>query len=57
VSFVYGIDKKLPDLSESSPTYAAMRAQLAVVNARIGVSSYLGELVEQELKKSEPPVR
>ena len=54
---VYAIDKKVPDLSESGPAFAAMRAQLAVVNSRIGVSSYLGELVEQELKKSEPPVK
>ena len=55
--FVHAIDKKLPDLSESGAAYAAMRAQLALVNSRIGGSSYLGDLVEQELKKSEPPVK
>ena len=54
---IYAVDKKLPDLSESGSAYAAMRAQLAVVNARIGTSSYLAGLVEQELKKSEPPVK
>jgi len=55
--FIYAIDKKLPDLSETGAAYSAMRAQLAVINARIGASSYLGELVEKELKKSEPPVK
>jgi len=55
--FIYAIDKKLPDLSETGPAYAAMRGQLATINARIGASSYLGELVEKELKKSEPPVK
>ena len=54
---VYAGDKKLPDLSESGSAYTAMRAQLAAVNARIGTSSYLAELVEKELKKSEPPVK
>ena len=54
---VFAIDKKLPDLNESGAAYAAMRTQLATINARIGVSSYLGNMVEQELKKSEPPVK
>lgn len=54
---VYVIDKKLPDLNESGPAFVTMRAQLAAVNSRIGASSYLGQLVEQELKKSEPPVK
>lgn len=53
---VYAVDKKLPDMSESGPAFASMRSQLAMVNARIGASSYLSQLVEQELKKSEPPV-
>ncbi len=53
--FVYAADKKLPDLSESSPAYAAMRAQLAQLNGRIGASARLSALVAQELKRSEPP--
>lgn len=52
---IYAVDKKLPDLSESGSAFAAMRTQLAAVNARIGTSSYLAAMVEQELKKSEPP--
>ena len=54
---IYAADKKVPDSSESAPAFLAMRAQLAAVNARIGTSSYLGQLVEQELKKSEPAVK
>jgi len=53
--FVYAADKKLPDFSETGPAYAAMRAQMAVVNARIGASARLAAMVELELKKSEPP--
>ncbi|MEO6873759.1 MAG: peptidyl-prolyl cis-trans isomerase [Opitutaceae bacterium] len=54
---VYAQDKKLPDLSETGPAYVAMRAQLAAVNARIGASSYLSELVATELKKSDPAAK
>lgn len=55
--FVYAVDKKLPDLSESGPAFAAMRAQMAAVNGRIGASARLAALVEQELKRSEPVVK
>ena len=54
---VYVIDKKSPDLTESGPAFVSTRAQLAAANARIGASSYLDQLVEQELKKSEPTVK
>jgi peptidyl-prolyl cis-trans isomerase D len=53
--FVYAADKKAPDLGESNPQYAATRAQLANYAARFGASAYLREMVEAELKKSEPP--
>lgn len=55
--FVYVADKKLPDLAESSEGYAAMRTQVATVNARIGANAQLAALVEDELKKSEPATR
>ncbi len=54
---IYVVDKKSPDLSETGPAYAMMRAQLAADNARIGASSYLAELVAQELKKTEAPAK
>lgn len=52
--FVYAIDKKAPDLSEANPQYVTMRTQIASTNARNTANSYLSELVETELKKSEP---
>jgi peptidyl-prolyl cis-trans isomerase D len=54
---VYAADKKSPDLSETSPQFAAMREQIAQVNARMSAATYIGEIVEQELKKSEPAVK
>lgn len=52
--FVYAADKKAPDLSDANPRYAETRTQLANIAGRIGASSYLGELVEQEFKRTEP---
>jgi len=54
---IYAQDKKQPDFSETGAAYLGMRAQLSAVNARIGASSFLAEMVAQELKKSEPPVK
>jgi peptidyl-prolyl cis-trans isomerase D len=51
---VYAADKKLPDLNENSEQFATTRAQIAMASARIGASSYLNELITEELKKSEP---
>jgi peptidyl-prolyl cis-trans isomerase D len=53
-TFLYVIDKKLPDLAESSPAYIAARTQLASSISRFNSDSYLQDLVAQELKKSEP---
>jgi peptidyl-prolyl cis-trans isomerase D len=52
---VYAADKKLPDLAETSPQFAAARTQIAMASSRLGASSYLSELITAELKKSEPP--
>ncbi|MBS0632994.1 MAG: peptidyl-prolyl cis-trans isomerase [Verrucomicrobia bacterium] len=51
---IYVADKKLPDLSETNPQYVATREQLAEQNAQQAAGSYLNEVVQQELKKSEP---
>ncbi|HVU36560.1 MAG TPA: peptidyl-prolyl cis-trans isomerase [Opitutaceae bacterium] len=51
--FVYAEDKKLPDLSPKNPEYAQTREQLASYGARIGASSYISEMVDRELKRSE----
>ena len=52
--FVYAVDRKAPDLSEANPQFVATRVQLANYAARVGGGAYLTQLVEQELKKSEP---
>ena len=52
--FVYAIDKKEPDVTESNPQFAETRQQIASYNGRFGASAYISELVEKELKKSEP---
>jgi peptidyl-prolyl cis-trans isomerase D len=55
--FVYAIDKKVPDISDANPQFAETRKQIASNNARFGGSSYIFELIEKELKKSEPRVQ
>ena len=52
--FVYAADKKTPDLTEANPQFAATRAQLTGYTSRLGARAYIAELVDQELKKSEP---
>ncbi len=52
--FVYAADKKLPDLSESNPRFVETRNQLATYTASQGARAYLDEMVQKELKKSEP---
>lgn len=51
---VHAAIKKAPDLTEANPQYAETRTQIAAYTARMGAAAYLGELVEQELKRSEP---
>ncbi|HEX2852868.1 MAG TPA: peptidyl-prolyl cis-trans isomerase [Opitutaceae bacterium] len=54
---VYALDKKIPDLSEANLQYAAMRAQLASYNSRLGSRAMVSEIVEKELLKSSPKVQ
>ena len=55
--FVYGIDKKAPDVTDANPQFAETRKQIASYNGRFGASAYISELVEKELKKSEPKMQ
>ena len=52
--FVYAADKKAPALDDSNPRYAETRQQLASYTARMSSSAYIAEIVQKELKKSEP---
>ncbi|MSU65482.1 MAG: peptidyl-prolyl cis-trans isomerase [Opitutus sp.] len=55
--FVYTADKKAPDLSDANPRLAETRAQLASFSTRMGATAYVSEMVETELKRSEPKVK
>jgi peptidyl-prolyl cis-trans isomerase D len=55
-SIVYAADKVAPDLAETTPQFAAARTQLAMATGRVNATSYLNEIVAEELKKSEPPL-
>jgi peptidyl-prolyl cis-trans isomerase D len=55
--FVYAVEKKEPDVTESNPQFAQTRQEIASYNGRFGASAYISELVEKELKKSEPKVQ
>ena len=52
--FVYAVDKKAPDVTDTNPQFADTRKQIASYNGRFNASAYISELVENELKKSEP---
>jgi peptidyl-prolyl cis-trans isomerase D len=52
--FVFAQEKKLPDLSPTSPRYLETQKQLMLFTASATENTYLGELVEQELKKTAP---
>ena len=51
---VFAQEKKLPDLSPANPRYAELQKQLMAFTASTNENSYLGELVERELKKTTP---
>ncbi len=51
---VHAIDKSAPAVDESSPEFTAAREQIAAGSARLAMSSYVRDLVEAELAKSDP---
>ncbi|HEY0864912.1 MAG TPA: hypothetical protein VGD97_12475 [Lacunisphaera sp.] len=51
---VYAQEKKLPDLSPANPRYTELQQQMMLRTSANNSSAYLSELVERELKKSEP---
>jgi len=53
-TFVYVASKVAPDFTLGNPLYVETRDQLASYTARLGSSAILGQIVEAELKRSEP---
>jgi peptidyl-prolyl cis-trans isomerase D len=51
---VYAADKKAPAVDESNPRYGQIKAQLAASFARADETSIMREVVDNELKRSEP---
>jgi len=51
---VYAQEKKTPDLTPGNPRYVETQKQLAQYTASSSENSYLGDMVEQELKKTAP---
>lgn len=51
---VHAIDKNAPPIDESAPEFATARSQIASGSARIAMTSYVRDLVEAELAKSDP---
>jgi peptidyl-prolyl cis-trans isomerase D len=51
---VFAQEKKLPDLTSGNPRYNEIREQMMIRTAANGNNAYLMEMVERELKKSEP---
>jgi peptidyl-prolyl cis-trans isomerase D len=51
---VYAQEKKLPDLTPANPRYTELKQQMMLRTAANNSSADLAELVERELKKSEP---
>lgn len=55
--FVFAIEKKAPDTTEANPMYVDARTQFAADFGSYTGGAYLRELVEQEMKRSEPKVQ
>ncbi len=51
---VYAAEKKVPQLDESAPEFAATRAQMAMATGGIGASAYLQDWVQRELDRTDP---
>ena len=56
-TFVYVAAKQVPDFSATNPLFTETQSQIATYTARLGSSAYLAEMVEAELKRSEPPAK
>ncbi|HEX2861023.1 MAG TPA: hypothetical protein VHN79_05265, partial [Lacunisphaera sp.] len=54
--FVFAQEKKLPDTSPASPRFAEVQTRLMAYTASASENAYLGEMVEQEMKRSNPEV-
>ena len=54
---IYAADKKVPATDESNPLFAMVKLQLSDSYARADATSIMRELVDSELKRSEPSAK
>ena len=54
---VYAADKKAPPVDESNPRYAQIKLQLAATFAQTDETMIMREVVDQELKRTEPSTK
>ncbi|HVT74354.1 MAG TPA: peptidyl-prolyl cis-trans isomerase [Lacunisphaera sp.] len=54
---VYAQEKKLPDITPANPRYGEVQKQIMSFISSTNENSYLGAMVEAELKKTEPATR
>jgi len=55
-TFVYAAKRQVPDLTTANPRFGEIRKQLAELTSRVGVIRILSDLVEQELRRTEPAI-
>jgi len=53
-TFVYAAKRQVPDLTAANPRFGEIRDQLAGLTSHVGVIRILSDLVEQELRRTEP---
>jgi len=56
-TLVYAAKRQVPDLTAANPRFGEIRDQLASLTSRVGVVRLLSDLVEQELRRTEPVPR
>jgi len=55
-TFVYAAKRQVPDLTAANPRFGEIREQLAELTSHVGVIRILSDLVEQELRRTEPAI-
>jgi len=53
-TLIYAAKRQVPDLTAANPRFGAIREQLAELTSHVGVIRILSDLVEQELRRTEP---
>jgi len=53
-TLIYAAKRQVPDLTAANPRFGEIREQLAELTSRVGVIRILSDLVEQELRRTEP---